>query len=70
MSEIRNVAVLGAGTMGHSLAQVFAESGYNVWLNDLKDEILAKARSLIDSNLKTMVEMGLLPAGQEKAALG
>jgi 3-hydroxybutyryl-CoA dehydrogenase len=69
MTAIRNVAIIGAGTMGHSLAQAFAQSGYNVSLHDVKDEILFKAKSLIDSNLKTMVEMGLLPREQEKAAL-
>ena len=36
MTEIRNVTIVGAGTMGHSLAQVFAQGGCNVWLNDVK----------------------------------
>ena len=30
MTEIRNVTIVGAGTMGHSLAQVFAQEGYSV----------------------------------------
>ncbi|MCX5914486.1 MAG: 3-hydroxyacyl-CoA dehydrogenase family protein [Deltaproteobacteria bacterium] len=69
MTEIRNVTVVGAGTMGHSLAQAFAQSGYDVWLNDVNEEILSKAKSLIGSNLKTIVEMGLLPKNQELATL-
>ena len=60
MNKIRNVTIVGAGTMGHSLAQVFAQAGYNVWLNDIKEEILTKAKSLIASNLQTFAEMGLL----------
>lgn len=69
MTAIRNVTIVGAGTMGHSLAQVFAQAGYNVWLNDLNEEILAKARSLISANLQTFVEMGLLQKGQPASIL-
>ena len=47
MKEIQNVTIVGAGTMGHSLAQVFAQSGYRVRLNDVQEEILSKARGLI-----------------------
>jgi len=64
MTAIRNVTIVGAGTMGHSLAQVFAQGGYNVWLNDITEKILAKAKSLISSNLQTFVEMGLLEKTQ------
>jgi len=60
MTKIQNVAVLGAGTMGHSLAQVFAQGGCNVWLNDLQDGILQKAKKMIASNLKTLVDLGML----------
>ena len=69
MTTIRNVTIVGAGTMGHSLAQVFAQAGYQVWLNDIKEEILAKAKSLISSNLQTLVEMGLLEKNQPPAVL-
>lgn len=60
MAEIKNVAIMGAGTMGHSLAQVFAQGGYQVWLHDLKEEILEKARRLISANLQTLADLGLL----------
>ncbi|NWF56353.1 MAG: 3-hydroxyacyl-CoA dehydrogenase family protein [Syntrophaceae bacterium] len=70
MNEIRNVAIIGAGTMGHSLAQVFAEGGYKVWLNDLKDEILDRSKRLISSNLDTLVEMGYLKKSQKEPILG
>jgi 3-hydroxybutyryl-CoA dehydrogenase len=69
MNKIRNVTIVGAGTMGHSLAQVFAQAGYNVRLNDIKEEILTKAKSLISSNLQTFVEMGLLDKSLPAAIL-
>ena len=64
MPGIRNVTVVGAGTMGHSLAQVFAQGGYHVWLNDVTEEILNRAKKLIASNLKTLLEMGWLEKDQ------
>jgi len=69
MSEIRNVAIIGAGTMGHSLAQVFAQGGYNVWLNDVKDEIVARAKELIASNLDTLIELGNVEKSQKEPIL-
>jgi 3-hydroxybutyryl-CoA dehydrogenase len=69
MNKIHNVTIVGAGTMGHSLAQVFAQAGYTVWLNDIKEEILTKAKSLISSNLQTFVEMGLLDKSLPAAIL-
>lgn len=60
MMDIRNVTVVGAGTMGHSIAQVFSQEGYSVWLTDIREEILDKAKKLIASNLQTLVEMRLL----------
>ncbi len=69
MNEIRQVTIIGAGTMGHSLAQTFALAGYRVWLHDLKDEILARARSLIASNLRTLVEMRSLDPNQPPIVL-
>ncbi|HEX7371410.1 MAG TPA: 3-hydroxyacyl-CoA dehydrogenase NAD-binding domain-containing protein, partial [Thermodesulfobacteriota bacterium] len=69
MGEIQNVAIIGAGTMGHSLAQVFAQGGCNVWLNDVKDEILARAKKLIASNLSTLSELGIVEKGQREPIL-
>lgn len=69
MTEIRNVTIVGAGTMGHSLAQVFAQEGYSVRLNDVREGILARARELIAANLQTLVETGSLEAGRKAPAL-
>ena len=65
MGEIRNVTVVGAGTMGHSLAQVFAQGGCNVWLNDVKEGILERGKKLIASNLDTLIELEVVEKGQK-----
>ena len=69
-TKIKNVAVIGAGTMGHSLAQAFAQGGCNVWLSDVREEILNKAKSLISSNLKTLAELDMLNRKEPAAVLG
>jgi len=51
LNDIKRVMVVGAGTMGHSIAQVYAQSGFRVDLVDLKQEILEKAKERIQSNL-------------------
>ena len=61
---IRRILVVGAGTMGHSLAQTFAQGGYSVALVDLNRETLDKAASLIASNLRTLEDLQLLDRGK------
>ena len=56
---MNNVTIVGAGTMGHSLAQVFAQGGHQVFLNDISQDILIRAKRLIESNLKTLADVGL-----------
>ena len=65
MQEIRNVTIVGAGTMGHSLAQVFAQGGYSVRLNDVKEGILERAKKLIASNLDTLIELKVVDKKQK-----
>ena len=57
---INNVLVVGAGTMGHSIAQVFAEYKKNVLLADLNDKALKKALERIKANLTTLAESGAI----------
>ncbi|MGH6629435.1 MAG: 3-hydroxyacyl-CoA dehydrogenase NAD-binding domain-containing protein, partial [Burkholderiales bacterium] len=45
--DIRIVGVVGAGTMGHGIAQVLVRSGYSVVLNDVAEKFLAKATERI-----------------------
>ncbi|MGZ8156728.1 MAG: 3-hydroxyacyl-CoA dehydrogenase family protein [Burkholderiales bacterium] len=65
MDTMRKVAVVGAGTMGHSLAQVFAQGGLEVALTDLRADALARASELISANLSAEAQAGLLQKGGE-----
>ena len=56
MSKIENIAVIGAGMMGHGIAQIFALQGYSVVLMDVKEELLSKALEGVRSNLTLMAE--------------
>ena len=66
---MNNITIIGAGTMGHSLAQVFAQGGYQVFLNDISQDILIKAKRLIKSNLKTLAEVGLFDSKDYSAVV-
>lgn len=49
--KIGTVAVLGAGTMGHGIAQLAAEAGSRVMLCDVSDEVLDRAKKMIEASL-------------------
>jgi 3-hydroxybutyryl-CoA dehydrogenase len=58
--RIETVAVIGAGTMGHGIAQVAAASGYAVVLRDLDREALARGIQNIERNLAKGIQLGKL----------
>ena len=58
MREIKEVLVVGAGTMGHGFAQIFAMNHLSVWLVDEQEDFLKKARAWVMDNLNYMVELG------------
>jgi len=60
LEEIKNVAVIGAGTMGPGMALVFAQYGYEVKLFSRREETLNKARSIIRTSLGTLSEFGIV----------
>jgi 3-hydroxybutyryl-CoA dehydrogenase len=66
---IRSVAVVGAGTMGHGIAQVFAQAGFAVTLHDSAPAALDRARRGIEGSLGKFVEKGKLSADDRDAAL-
>jgi 3-hydroxybutyryl-CoA dehydrogenase len=68
--EIRRIGVVGAGTMGNGIAQVFAQSGFEVRLVDAVQPALDRARGTIEKSLSKFVERGKLTADQRDAALG
>jgi 3-hydroxybutyryl-CoA dehydrogenase len=67
---IRTIAVVGAGLMGHGIAQVFALSGRDVLLTDARPEALPKARDGIARILDLFVAHDLATRGEADAALG
>jgi 3-hydroxybutyryl-CoA dehydrogenase len=67
--DIRRVAVLGAGTMGHGIAQVAALAGADVTMRDVSDGALEKGLAGIRRSLDKAVEKGKSTAEQAKAAL-
>lgn len=59
MPQIEQIAVIGAGLMGHGIAQIFANQGYDVMLMDLEPALLSGALEKIRSNLSLMAERGM-----------
>lgn len=56
--EIKNVMVIGSGQMGSGIAQVFAQAGYTVYLNDIKLEAVERGIGGITKQLERAVEKG------------
>ncbi len=67
--EIRSVGIVGAGQMGNGIAHVFAMAGYDVLLNDVNPEMLARAVATIDKNMERQVARGKLSAEDKAAAM-
>ena len=69
MPNSEHIAVIGAGMMGHGIAQIFAIHGHQVSLLDVSDEILAKAIENIRTNLTLMAQSGLGSAADIEPAI-
>ena len=59
LDAIRRIGVVGAGLMGHGIAQVFASAGYAVGLYDVDAATLDAAKGRIAANFKPFIELGL-----------
>jgi 3-hydroxybutyryl-CoA dehydrogenase len=57
---VDTIGVLGAGTMGHGIAQVAAAAGFRVWLRDIDDAAVAKGKEAVERNLAKGIERGKL----------
>jgi 3-hydroxybutyryl-CoA dehydrogenase len=66
---MKNISVIGAGTMGNGIAHVFAMNGYDVQLVDISQEALERAKATISKNLDRMVAKEKISAEQKDATL-
>jgi 3-hydroxybutyryl-CoA dehydrogenase len=66
---MKNIAVIGAGTMGNGIAHVFAQSGFQVCLIDVQQAQLDKALQTIAKNLDRQVAKGSLTEAQKMQTL-
>ena len=69
ISLMKNIAVVGAGTMGNGIAHVFAQTGFNVTLIDVNPSQLEKAIASIAKNLDRQVSKGFITEEQKQTAL-
>jgi len=66
--NVKKVAVIGAGTMGNGIAQVFAQAGIDVYLCDVKREFVDRGLSAIDASLARMVKKEKLREAEAREA--
>lgn len=64
---MEKIAVIGAGTMGHCFAMLFAQGGHQVCLNDTSEDILGRAKRLISANLETLAQAGVFDLKERPA---
>ncbi|MDZ7719445.1 MAG: 3-hydroxybutyryl-CoA dehydrogenase [Balneolaceae bacterium] len=69
MSDVKNVSVIGGGTMGNGIAQVFAMNGFDVTLIDTQQKFLDKALNTIEKNLDRMLSKQKISNDDKKTTL-
>ena len=66
---MKNVSVIGAGTMGNGIAHVFAQKGFKVNLIDTQNEAMEKAINTISKNLDRQISKGTITADNKASTL-
>ena len=66
---MKNITVIGSGTMGNGIAHTFAQFGYKVSLVDIKEEFLTKALTTITKNIDRQVAKGSITEADKKNIL-
>ena len=66
---MKNIAVIGAGTMGNGIAHTFAQSGYKVQLIDVNKTALTHAAQTISKNLDRMIQKEIITEALKKETL-
>lgn len=67
--KIKNITVIGAGTMGNGIVHVFAQYGYNVVLHDISKELMERGLKTIASNLERQIKKGTITEEQKTKIL-
>jgi 3-hydroxybutyryl-CoA dehydrogenase len=68
--QVKKVGVIGAGTMGHGIAQAYAQEGYPVTITDVAKSALTGVKDRIKSNLDTLIREGLIPEKERENIMG
>ncbi len=69
ITDVKTIAVLGASTMGHGIAEVAALAGYTVKMRDISEELVRKGYDQISWSLKKLAEKGTISPQKADAAL-
>ena len=69
LTGLSKVGVIGAGTMGHGIAQVFAQAGFSVKLNDISEDFINNGIKRIGDNLSRSVSKGKLSEAERRKPL-
>ena len=67
--DIKNVTVIGAGTMGNGICHVFANHGYNVSMMDVSQEAMNKAMATIAKNMDRQIAKQMMTEAEKEASL-
>lgn len=68
--EVTRAGVVGSGTMGSGIAQVFAQSGISVTMADVNDQLVQKGLATIKSSLDRMVKKETLKPADAESIIG
>jgi 3-hydroxybutyryl-CoA dehydrogenase len=66
---MKNIAVIGAGTMGNGIAHVFAQNGFSTQLVDISEDALKKAVQTIEKNLDRQIKKELISSSEKEETL-
>ena len=67
---MKKISIIGAGTMGTDIAQVFARKGFSVVVRDISDEIIAKSSAKLEKTVTRLVDKGKLTPEEKQSILG
>ena len=67
---MKNITVIGAGTMGNGIAHVFAQKDFDVSLVDISEDSLRRGMATIEKNLQRMVSKEVIEASRVNQVLG